>query len=1024
MIDLLINWLTPTFVNMGASAADVANYLHAVESYIYWGVGALALMIVIMIAAHWLAKKGTRHVIRWTAALAFVTAVVVLANAVCYGPLNALVSGVLNASKAEISDDVTGNSARVIEKIGEEGMVLVKNDGTLPLNQEKTQKLNVFGWASAHPVFSGTGSAASGDTAAATVDIISSLNAAGFATNQTLTKLYQDYGKDYWGGSRPTINMTTQDWSLPEPTTAYYTDEIMSEAKSFSDTAVVVIARSGGENADLPGDMSAILKKTYDRSSEVQESVAHNYNYTRATFYNNSYDYDEFQPGDHYLQLSQSEKNLVDLVTANFENVIIVINANNTMELGWVNDYDNIGAVILAPGTGATGMTALGEILNGSVNPSGHTTDTYLYDLTQAPTWNHSGSTGNHWYTAKDLVKQLARLDNTFNGVVSFVDYVEGIYMGYKFYETAAEEGLIDYSATVQYPFGYGLSYTTFAQEITDLQRNGDNVTVTVKVTNTGDVAGKDAVELYYTPPYTNGGIEKASVNLIDFEKTEMLQPGASQTVTFTVALEDMASYDSECIKTENGGYILEAGEYTMSVRSDAHTVLDSKSFTLDSDVDYSVNGRSSDKQTAVNQFSDMASDHATLSRKDHFANYQEAVAAPADSEYELSKNDIKVIRAITPVKYDPTAYDNADDVMPTTGAKNGLTLADLSGKDYNDEQWELLLDQLTIDDMQTLVNTGGWKTAAIESVGKVATSDCDGPSGLSNYVTGSTGTQYPTEVLMAQTWSKEIATEIGSAMGQEFANANNYGWYGPAMNLHRSAFSGRNFEYYSEDAVLSGLFASCEVNGAAQWGVYPYIKHFAANDQETNRTAFLTTWMTEQTFRENCLKPFEIVVKNFDYAHHSLGVMTSYNWLGYTPVISSKALLTTVLRDEWGFVGTVISDYNGSYGYQMTDAAVRAGNDLMLGYGMAETNKLTDIDSPTLVKALRQACKNILYTVGNSGYYTDPTAMEMSSVDNMANLFKTLNVSTAAAVILLEAVVVIRWLLKKKKAKAQAANA
>ena len=503
-----------------------------------------------------------------------------------------------------------------------------------------------------------------------------------------------------------------------------------------------------------------------------------------------------------------------------------------------------------------------------------------------------------------------------------------------------------------------------------------------------------------------------------------MLQPSASQTVTFTVALEDMASYDSECIKTENGGYILEAGEYTMSVRSDAHTVLDSKSFTLDSDVDYSVNGRSSDKQTAVNQFSDMASDHATISRKDHFANYQEAVAAPADSEYELSKDDIKVIRAITPVKYDPTAYDNADDVMPTTGAKNGLTLADLSGKGYNDEQWELLLDQLTIDDMQTLVNTGGWKTAAIESVGKVATSDCDGPSGLSNYVTGSTGTQYPTEVLMAQTWSKEIATEIGSAMGQEFANANNYGWYGPAMNLHRSAFSGRNFEYYSEDAVLSGLFASCEVNGAAQWGVYPYIKHFAANDQETNRTAFLTTWMTEQTFRENCLKPFEIVVKNFDYAHHSLGVMTSYNWLGYTPVISSKALLTTVLRDEWGFVGAVISDYNGSYGYQMTDAAVRAGNDLMLGYGMAETNKLTDIDSPTLVKALRQACKNILYTVGNSGYYTDPTAMEMSSVDNMANLFKTLNVSTAAAVILLEAVVVIRWLLKKKKAKAQAANA
>ncbi len=1022
MIDLLINLLTPVFVDMGASATDVSNYLHAIENYIYWGVGAFAVMIVLLIAAHWLAKKGTRHVIRWTAVLAFLTAIVVIVNSVCYGPMYAIVSGFLNASKAEISDDVVGNSMGVIEKIGEEGMVLVKNDGTLPLNQEKTKNLNVFGWASAHPVYSGTGSAASGDTADATVDIIGSLNAAGFATNETLTKMYEDYGKDYWGGDRPVINMTTQDWSLPEPTTSYYTDEIMSEAKAFSDTAVIVIARSGGENADLPSDMGAVLNKTFDRSSEVLESVAHNYNSTKATFYNNSYDYNEFQAGDHYLQLSQSEKNLVELVTSNFENVIVVINANNTMELGWVEEYDNIGAVILAPGTGATGMTALGEILNGSVNPSGHTTDTYLYDLTQAPTWNHSGNSGNYWYSnTKDLVKQLARLDNTFNGVISFVDYVEGIYMGYKFYETAAEEGLIDYSAIVQYPFGYGLSYTTFSQEITDLKKNDDSVTVTVKVTNTGNVAGKDAVELYYTPPYNNGGIEKSSVNLIDFEKTDLLQPGASQTVTFTVALEDMASYDSSCIKTANGGYILEAGEYTMSVRSDSHTVLDSKSFTLDADIDYSVDGRPSDNTVATNQFSDMASDHATLSRKDHFANYQEAVAEPAESEYELSKDDIKTIRAITVVKYDPTAYDNADDVMPTTEAQNGLTLSDLVGKDYDDEQWDLLLDQMSVSDMVTLINTGGWKTAAIESVGKVATSDCDGPSGLSNYVTGSTGTQFPTEVLMAQTWSKDIATEIGSAMGQEFANANNYGWYGPAMNLHRSAFSGRNFEYYSEDAVLSGLFASCEVNGAAQWGVYPYIKHFAGNDQETNRTACLTTWMTEQTFRENCLKPFEIVVKNFDFENHSMGVMTSYNWLGYTPTISSSALLKTVLRGEWGFVGTVISDYNGSYGFEITDAAVRAGNDLMLGYGMAESNQLEDLESATLVKALRQSSKNILYMVSKSGYYNDPTAMEVSSVDNMANLFKIVNWTTAAVVIVLEAFVVTRWLLKRKKAKAAA---
>lgn len=370
-------------------------------------------------------------------------------------------------------------------------------------------------------------------------------------------------------------------------------------------------------------------------------------------------------------------------------------------------------------------------------------------------------------------------------------------------------------------------------------------------------------------------------------------------------------------------------------------------------------------------------------------------------------------------VKYDPTDHDNADDVMPTIGAKGSLTLSDLAGKGYDDGNWEKLLDQMSIEDMTTLINTGGWQTAAIESVGKVATSDCDGPSGLSNYVTGSTGTQFPTEVLMAQTWSKEMAEKIGDAIGQEFANANNYGWYGPAMNLHRSAFSGRNFEYYSEDAVLSGLFASQEVNGAAKYGVYSYIKHFAANDQETNRTAFLLTYMTEQTFREACLKPFEMVVKNFDFDNGAMGMMTAYNWLGTVPAISSYELLTDVLRGEWGFKGVVISDYNGSYGFELTDAAIRAGNDLMLGYGMAESNKLTDTDSATCVLAMRQACKNILYTVANSGYYADASAAQ-GGMSNMTKLFVALDVGAVAAVVAIEAVVLLRWWKKKQKNTAE----
>lgn len=1016
MIDALISFLTPIFIGMGASAADVSNYIHALSGYIYAIFGIIAVVAIVMVAAHFVIKKGTRHVVRWNAGLAAVLALVLVVNLICYGPMYAIASGVLNASKAEISEDVVGNSKEVIEDVAEEGIVLVKNSGLLPLSGS-VNSLNVFGWASAHPVYSGTGSAASGEGDLSTVSLIEGLNEAGYATNETLTAMYESYGKDYWGGDRPVISMTSQDWSLPEPTTDYYTDAVMSEATSFSDVAVVVIGRSGGENADLPVDMHAVIKGTYNvaDSEQVQQSVAHNYNYTNGVFYNNSYDYDEFDEGEHYLQLSNSEEKLIDLVCKQFKNVVIVINANNAMELDWVDQYDSIGAVLLMPGTGTTGMKALGNILNGTVNPSGKTADTYVKDLLNTPTINNSGNSGNHLYTnVGDLTKTLARKDNTFNGVISFTDYVEGIYTGYKFYETAAEEGLTDYDKTVQYPFGYGLSYTSFKQEITSFKENKDSVTVEVTVTNTGSVAGKDVVELYFTPPYYNGGIEKASVNLVDFAKTSLLEAGASETVTITVPLEELASYDSEGIKVSGGGYILEAGEYTLSIRSDSHTVLDSKSFTVASDVDYSKDGRDSDEETAVNRFDYMESDHEILSRKDGFANYAKAVAAPSDAEYELSKDKQNEIKENTFAKYKSSDYDNEDDVMPTTGAKNGLTLSDLTGKDYDDAKWEKLLDQMTVEEMETLINTGGWKTAEISSIGKVATSDCDGPSGLSNYVTGSTGTQFPTEVLMAQTWNKELLGEVGEAMGQEFANANNYGWYGPAMNLHRSAFSGRNFEYYSEDAVLSGKLASEEVNGAAKYGVYAYIKHFAANDQETNRTAFLMTYMTEQTFREYCLKPFEIVVKNFDYDNGVLGVMASYNFLGTVPAGNSYELLTEVLRGEWGFVGTVISDYNGSYGFQITDAIIRAGGDLMLGYGMAETNEL-NTESASVVLAMRRACKNILYTVGNSGYYTNGSATS-GGMSNMNKLFIAVDVGAVVLVAAIDAVVILRWLKKRKQ--------
>ena len=348
MIDLLINLLSPLFIAMGASVADVGNYLRAVSGYIYAILILVALLIVVMVAAHFVAKKGTRHVVRWSGALSFSLALVLIVNLICYGPMNAIVSGVLNASKAEISDDVAGNSRAVVQEAAEEGMVLVKNNGLLPLSGN-VESLNVFGWASANPVYSGTGSAASGDNSSGVVSIIQSLQDAGYATNDELTNMYLKY----WEG-RPEIGMNAQNWSLPEPTSEYYEGGVMSNAAAFSDTAVIVIARSGGENADLPTDMYAVQNGTYDvaKSGRVQESVTANYGYTNGTFYGNSYDYNEFDEGGHFLELSHTEKDLVENVCAHFDNVIVVINANNAMELSWVDDYDEIGAVILTPGTG------------------------------------------------------------------------------------------------------------------------------------------------------------------------------------------------------------------------------------------------------------------------------------------------------------------------------------------------------------------------------------------------------------------------------------------------------------------------------------------------------------------------------------------------------------------------------------------------------------------------------------------------------------------------------------------------
>ncbi len=1003
MVEFLANLLSAILLPMGVSYADILVYLNASSTYLLVLAIGLVAAIVLMVLVHFL-KKGWRWIARAEIVVAYLVVVAIMVNAVCYGPLKATISAYMNASTVELADDTVAQSLDTIQKIGEEGIVLLKNENdTLPLADD-VSNVNVFGWAVTQPYIGGTGSSDTG--AVAGVDILQSLEDAGYSYNQTLIDMYTDYCDE-----RPTSDMFGQDMTLPEPTKDAYTDEIMEEAEAFSDTAIVVIARGGGENYDLPTDMKSVIDGNYNISEELSINPD-TYPYTKVSYTNNG-DYDDFDEGESYLQLSNTEEDLLSLVCDNFENVIVIVNASNAMQLGWLEEYD-IDSALLVPAGGTVAFEGIGEILNGTVNPSGRTADTFVYDLLSTPTINHRGV--NTYNNVEDVEQTVLKADSTFQGAISFVNYSEGIYTGYKYYETASDDGVIDYEAEVQFPFGYGLSYTTFEKSIDSFQDSGDEITLTVSVKNIGNVAGRDVVELYYTPPYTDGGIEKASVNLIDFAKTSELEPGGSELIYFSIAKENLASYDSSEIKVAGGGYILEAGDYTISVRSDSHTVCDEATFTVSSDIDYSTDKRDSDQVAATNRFDGTQGDFAVLSRAGGFANYEEACGTELDdSAYEMDDETLEALSANLVGIYDSTLYDDDADEMPTMGEDNGLTLADMAGLDYDDEAWEDLLDQMSWDDMAELINTGGWGTAEISSVGKVATSDSDGPAGLNNYMTGAYGTTYPSEVMVAQTWSKDVANEIGVSMGSEFAASENYGWYGPAVNIHRSAFSGRNFEYFSEDAVLSGYMASEEINGASQFGVYPYVKHLALNDQEDSRTAVLLTWADEQTIRENYLKSFEIAIKNYDGT--ALAVMSSYNLIGTQPASADNDLLNGVLRDEWGFEGMVISDYDGSYGYMISDSSIRNGNDLMLGFGSYPSNDL-DRTSATLAIAMRKACKNILYTVANSGYYAGEA--EIDTTNHMDELFNTINMYLIIALVVVEVLLiggkVVSAVLKKRK--------
>ena len=911
---------------------DVLAVLQLCKPYIIGIIAALVIGIVIMVACRRM-SRDKRFLIRGEAVIAMVLAVVVCVNMICFGPMATLIG--LAMGNGTLSDETNEEAAEVAEEIMEDGIVLLKNESLLPLNE--TKKLNIFGWESINPAYGGAGSGGINDL----YDIVSlnqGLENAGFSINQELVDFYNNYGAD-----NPEMSIQKQSWTLPEPPVDTYSDELIKSAKEYSDVAVVVLSRKAGEgHNDIPMD---VRKAAYD---------------------NNSDEYDDFPEGEHYLQLSQTERDMVDMVCSNFDNVIVIYNGANQFELGFADEYPQIKSVVWCPGTGNVGFNALGKVFSGEVNPSGKTPDTFIYDMTTAPWWNNAEKT--EYTNLADMAVEGMNAGTAQVYAPAFTNYVEGIYVGYKYYETAAQEGAIDYDKTVQYPFGYGLSYTEFEQKMGELEEKDGQISVDVEVTNTGDVAGKDVVEVYYKPPYTNGGIEKSSANLIEFEKTNLLQPGESQTVTVTFSIEDMASYDENNAKA----YILEKGDYVISINSDSHTVLDQKTYTADKDVVYKgENKRASDDTAATNVFEDAKGDVTYLSRADHFANYEEATAAPASaelgepyvSEYHLNSN------------FDKTTYLNDEDVMPTTGADNGLTLADMRDADYDDPRWEKLLDQLTVDEMANMIAMAGYQTAAMDSVGKVATLDFDGPAAINNNFTGVGSIGFPIEVVVASTWNKELAQAWGECMGKISQEMGAEGWYAPGMNTHRTAFGARNYEYFSEDGVLAGNMGAKAVEGARKYGVYSYIKHFAMYE---GNAKMVSVWSNEQAIREIYLKPFEISVKQGG----ANAVMVSWSFLGDKWTGECSNLMNTVLRDEWGFRGMALTDFfrNNGHGFMNADAALANGVDVMLSTFNGEENNVANPEHPTSVLQMRNACKNVMYTVVSSWAYDgehEETGME-----------------------------------------------
>lgn len=930
---------------------------------------------------------------RTTAVISF-SAMILLASIVAVGNTVAFANGgVIDLYLSNSSINYDSEEAQqaltlgknLAQEICENGDVLLKNNGTLPLTaDDNTFKVNIFGWGGSDNGFMYQGGGSSeGGYSGDKVSLYQAFRNYGFEINEDLANAYNSLS--YRREGAPDSNQHSIYYRTYEPGEDFYTEDRMKDAVNFSDTAIIVISRRATEGDDLP-------KVSYDENGNADDSR-------------------------NYLALTKKEELLVDKVTENFDKVICLINTPSTMELGFL-DNPKIDAAMFIGYPGYYGTAAIPEILVGEVNPSGHMVDTSAYSLASAPSYVNSGSDASQTYSGKGG---------------HYKDYAENIYVGYKWYETADEEGYFDdvtleqygetktgYDAVVQFPFGYGLSYTTFSWTLDSVKnQDGEDVSInssldkdevltfSLWVENTGDVAGKDVAQLYYSAPYTKGGIEKASQNLIGFQKTELLEPGKGQYLTFEVKVSDMSSYDTYD-SNNNGfmGYELEEGNYTLSFRTDSHTVkedsvLGGLSYTYKvPEGGYKYETDTTTNNEVKNRFTTYTNEISGASSTSGESQSLYAMSIDgndADSDYDqnityLSRSDFegtfpqrteqrnmsdKMWNNVFLV-HDP--INNEDDVMPKVGSKDtSWTLDDVKGLDYDDPKWDELISQLTIEELQNLSANGGFGTISIQSINKGRCVDSDGGTGFTSGVaTGDGGhaTKYPAANVLASTWDWKEAYKWGHAIGEEGKALGINGWYAPGCNIHRSPLGGRNFEYFSEDGYMAGEFVANTVKACTENGVYAYLKHFAGNDTDEGRNGQFI-WMTEQSLREIWAKPGEIATKE----GKANAMMISVDRVGGTRATGSYSLLTSLLRDEWGFRGSTITDYYQAGNVNDLDEGIRAGNDLALLPNGSRT-VFADWSNPsaTSVIALQNAAHNILYTYIDTIYRTEQfTGIDMS---------------------------------------------